>query len=158
MAVTTHIPTKLMLAQGKLTANQNVNFNGDTFKIMAVKAGSGAPSLTSSGIQLVADVTSGNAEDTNIGARITLSGVTFAFDGGGTACDWSFSTITYAQNGSDDGLTRYFIIYDETQSAGTDATRPVVAMIDPGQLISVVNASLTIQAPAGGLIQFTGGG
>jgi hypothetical protein len=158
MAVSTHIPTKLMLAQGKLTANQNVNFNTDTFKIMAVVAGSGRPSCTSSGIQFVADVTGTNAEDTNIGTRITLAGVSFAFDGGGTACDWSFSTITYAQNASDDGLTRYFIIYDETQSSATDATRPVVALIDPGQLISVVNGSLTIQSPTGGLIQFTGGG
>jgi len=157
MAVVTHIPTKLMLQQGKLTSAQAVNFNSDTFNIMAVKAGSGAPSLTSTGIQFVADITGTNAEDTAIGARITLSGVTWAFDASLTACDWSFSTITYAQNGSDDGLTRYFVIYDVTQGSN-DATHPVVALIDPGQLISVVNASLTIQAPTGGLIQFTGGG
>jgi hypothetical protein len=158
MTVSTHIPTKLMLAQGKLTASKNVNFNSDTFKIMAVVAGSGRPDCTSGGVQVVSDVTANNAEDTNIGARITLTGVSFAFDGGGTACDWSFSTITYAQAAGDDGLTRYFIIYDETQSSGTDATRPVVAVIDPGQLVSVVNGSLTIQSPTGGLIQFTGGG
>lgn len=157
MAVSTHIPTKLMLAQGKLTANQNVNFNGDTFKIMAVKAGSGIPSTTSSGIQFVADVTATNTEDTLIGARQTVAGTTFTFDGSGTACDWSFSNITYAQAGGDDGLTRYFVIYDDTQGA-TDALKPVVAIIDPGQLISVVNGSLTIQSPTGGLIQFTGGG
>jgi hypothetical protein len=158
MAISTHIPTKLMLAQGKLTANQNVNFNGDTFKIMAVVAGSGRPSCTSSGIQFVSDVTGTNSEDTAIGARQTISGTTFTFDGSGTACDWSFSTITYAQSAGDDGLTRYFVLYDETQSSTTDATRPVVAIIDPGQLISVVNGSLTITSPVGGLIQFTGGG
>ncbi len=158
MTVSTHIPTKLMLAQGKKTAAQSVNFNGDTFKIMGVVAGSGRPDCTSSGIQFVSDVTGTNSEDTNIGARGTLAGVSFAFDVSGTACDWSFSTITYAQSGSDDGLTRYFIIYDETVSSGTDATRPVVALIDPGQLVSVVNGSLSIQSPTGGLIQFTGGG
>jgi hypothetical protein len=45
--------------------------------------------------------------------------------------DWSFSTVTYAQAGGDDGLTRYFVIYDETQSSATDATRPVVASSTP---------------------------
>ena len=157
MAVSTHICTKLMKAQGQLTANQNVNLNADAFKIMAIKAGSGLPSLTSSGVQFVSDVTGTNAEDTNIGARQTVT-FTWSFDGSGTAVDWSFSTITYAQNGSDDGLTRYFVIYDETQSSGTDATRPVVCIIDPGQLISVVGNALQIQSPTGGLIQFTGGG
>jgi len=157
MAVVTHIPTKLMKAQGSLTSGQAVNFASDTFNIMAVKAGSGLPSLTSSGIQFVADITATNTEDTLIGARQSLTGVTWAFDGSGTAVDWSFATITYAQNGSDDGLTRYFVIYDNTVGAN-DATHPVVAVIDPGQLISVVNNSLTIQSPVGGLIQFTGGG
>lgn len=158
MAVTTHIPTKLMKAQGQLTSAQAVNFNSDTFMGLWVHAGSGIPSLTSSGIQFVADITATNTEDTNIGARVTLSGVTWAFDGSGVAVDWSFSNIGYPQNASDDGLSRYFVIYDNTQGSG-DATHPVVALIDPGQLISVVNASLTIQAPgSGGLISFTGGG
>jgi hypothetical protein len=71
MATATHIPTKLMKAQGQLTANQNVNLSGDTFKIMAVKAGSGIPSTSSSGIQFVSDITGTNAEDTLIGARQT---------------------------------------------------------------------------------------
>ena len=158
MATATHIPTKLMKAQGQLTANQNVNLSGDTFKIMAVKAGSGIPSTTSSGVQFVADATATNAEDTLIGARQTLAGVTWAFDASTGVVDWSFTNVTYAQAGGDDGLTRYFLIYDETQSSATDATRPIVAILDPGQLISVVNGSVTIQCPTGGLIQFTGGG
>lgn len=158
MATATHIPTKLMKAQGQLTANQNVNLSTDTFKIMAVVAGSGIPSTASGGIQFVSNITGTNAEDTLIGARQTLSGITWAFDASLGIVDWSFTNITYAQAGGDDGLTRYFVIYDETQSAATDATRPVVAILDPGQLISVVNGSVTIQCPTGGLIQFTGGG
>ncbi len=158
MAVSTHIPTKLMLAQGKLTANKNVNFNADTFKIMAVKAGAGLPDLTGTGIQFVSDITGTNAEDTLIGARQTILGNTFTLDVSNTACDWSFTSIVYAQFAGDDGLTRYFVLYDETQSSTTDATRPVVAVIDPGALVSVVSGSLTIAAPVGGLIQFTGGG
>lgn len=158
MATATHIPTKLMKAQGQLTANQNVNLSGDTFKIMAVKAGSGIPSTSSSGVQFVSDITGTNVEDTLIGARQTLAGVTWAYDASLGIVDWSFTNVVYAQAGGDDGLTRYFVIYDETQSSATDATRPVVAILDPGQLVSVVNGSLTIQCPTGGLIQFTGGG
>lgn len=158
MATATHIPTKLMKAQGQLTANQNVNLSTDTFKIMAVKAGAGIPSTASGGIQFVADVTATNAEDTLIGARQSLAGVTWAFDASTGVVDWSFTNVVYAQAAGDDGLTRYFVIYDETQSVATDATRPVVAILDPGQTVSVVNGSLTIQCPTGGLIQFTGGG
>lgn len=158
MTVSTHIPTKLMLAQGKLTANKNVNFNADTFKIMAVKAGSGLPDCSGTGIQFVSDVTGTNAEDTLIGARQTILGTTFTLDAGNVSCDWSFTTIVYAQSGLDDSLTRYFVIYDETQSSATDATRPVVAIIDPGALVSVISGSLSIASPTGGLIQFTGGG
>lgn len=156
MAVTTHICTKLMLHQGELTSAQAVNLNGDVFMGLWVKAGSGAPSLTGTGVQFVADVTGTNAEDTTIGARPTLT-VTWALDASNTAVDWSFSNIVYAQNGSDDGLSRYFIIYDNTQGAG-DSTHPVVCMVDPGATVSVVTGSLTIQAPAGGIIQFSGGG
>lgn len=156
MAVATHIPTKLMKAQGLLTSGQAINL-GDSFKILAVKAGTGLPLLSSTGIQFVADVTATNAEDTLIGARQTLSGVTWNFDATLGVVDWTFSNITYAQNAADDGLTRYFVIYDDTIGVA-DASKPVLAIIDPGQLISVVNASLTIQCPSGGLIQFTGGG
>lgn len=158
MATATHIPTKLMKAQGQLTSAQAVNLSGDTFKMMAVVAGGGIPSTTSSGIQFVSDVTGTNSEDTNIGARKTLAGVTWAYDASTGIVDWSFTAVVYAQAGGDDGLTRYFVIYDETVSSATDATRPVVAILDPGQLVSVVNGSLTISCPTGGLIQFTGGG
>src|SRR6478752_3979233 len=145
MATATHIPTKLMKAQGAKTASQSTDLSSTTaFHIMAVKAGTGIPSTTSSGVQFVSDITATNAEDTLIGARQSLSGVTWAYDASTGVVDWSFSTVTYAQAGGDDGLTRYFVIYDETQSSATDATRPVVAILDPGQLVSVVNGSLTI--------------
>jgi hypothetical protein len=157
MTVTTHIPTKLMNAQGNQTTAQAIKFGSDTFKIMAVKAGSGLPSMSSSGIQFVADVIATNPEDTLIGARQTLTTVTWTNDATLGQVDWSFASIVYAQAGGDDGLTRYFVIYDSTVG-GTDATAPVVAIIDPGALVSVVAASLTIQAPTGGLISFTGGG
>jgi hypothetical protein len=161
MAVTTHLPTKLLQAQGIGTANQAVNLSSGTagaFKIMAVKAGAGLPSLISSGIQFVSDLIAVNPEDVS-GAwpRTALTGITWAVDGSvNTSFDWSFSTITFAQNASDDGLTRYLAIYSE--GGGTDATRPLVAIIDPGTTLSVLAGSLTIASPTGGLIQFQGGG
>ena len=157
MATATHIPTKLMKAQGSLTSGQAVNLSADTFKILAVKAGSGIPSTNSTGIQYVADVTATNAEDTLIGARQALTGVTWAFDASTGIVDWSCANIVYAQAPGDDGLTRYFVIYDDTLGT-TDANKPVLVILDPGQTVSVVNGSLTISAPTGGLIQFTGGG
>lgn len=157
MTTATHIPTKLLKAQGDQTTGQAVKLASDSFKIMAVKAGSGIPNTASGGIQFVADVTAGNAEDTLIGARQALTGVTWAFDAATGVVDWSFANITYAQAAGDDGLTRYFVIYDDSVGTG-DSTKPVLAILDPGQTISVVNASLTIQCPTGGLIQFTGGG
>lgn len=160
MATATHIPTKWMKAQGALTANQAFNIGDATagvFKILAVKAGTGIPSTLSGGIQYVADVTATNAEDTAIGARQSLSGITWAFDAANGVVDWSFSNIVYAQASGDDGLTRYFVIcYTGVGSA--DASYPVAAILDPGQLCSVVNGSLTLQCPTGGLLQMTGGG
>ncbi len=157
MAVSTHIPTKWMKAQGQLTSGQTQNLSSDTFKGLWVVAGSGIPSTSQTGVQFVSDVTGTNSEDTNIGARATLSGVTWAYDATLGVIDWSFSNIVYAQAGGDDGLSRYFVIYDSSVGAN-DAAHPVTCIIDPGQLISVVNASITIQSPTGGLIQFTGGG
>jgi hypothetical protein len=117
----------------------------------------------SSGVQWVSDVlgatTGTNAEDTLIGARQTLSSVTWAYASGDSVgtIDWSFGNVTYAQSGSDDGLTRYFVLYDSSVGAG-DTTHPVLAILDPGQTVSVVNGTLTLQCPTGGLLQFTGAG
>lgn len=158
MATATHIPTKLMKAQGSLTSGQAMNFSSDTLKIMMVKAGSGIPLTSSAGVQFVSDVTAGNAEDTNIGARQSLTSVTWAFDASLGIVDLSFANVTYALNAGDDGLSRYGVIYDETVSSGTDATRPVLAILDLGGTVSVVSSSLVLQCPTGGLVQFTGGG
>jgi hypothetical protein len=148
-----------MKAQGSLTSGQAVNLAADTFKLVALKAGTGIPSTTSSGIQFVADATATNAEDTAIYAstRPSFTGVTWAYDASTGVIDWSFSNLVLAQQAGDDGLTRYFAIYDGSVGT-TDATFPVVAILDPGQTVSTLNGTLTIQAPTGGLIQFTGGG
>lgn len=156
MTVATHLCTKLMKAQGSLTSAQACNLNSDTFMALWVKAGSGIPSLSSTGIQFVADITGTNAEDTSIASRATLAGVTWAFDASTTAVDWSWTSVVYAQNGADDGLSRYWVIYDSSQGAN-DATHPVVLLVDPGATVSTVTGSVTVACPAGGILQFTGG-
>lgn len=158
MATATKICTKWMKAQAQSGTGGCLNIASDTIKMMAIVAGTGAPNLTSSGVQFVSDVTSGNSEDTLIGPRKTLSGITWANDASvGGSVDWSFSTAQYAQSATDDSSTRYFVIYDDTGSTG-DAQRAVMFLLDPGQSVSVVNGTLTIAAPAGGLMQYTGGG
>lgn len=157
MTQVSHIPVKLQIAQGALTANQAVNLSGDTFKGLWVKAGSGIPNLAAGGVQFVADITSSNSEDTNIGSRPTLSGVTWGSASTTNTVQWSFSNITYSQTSSDDGLSRYFVIYDATPVGG-DTASPVVLFFDPGTSVSVTASSLTLQSPSGGALQFTGGG
>lgn len=163
MATATHIPTKLMLAQGELSSTLGVNFD-DTgaahFKCGIVVAGSGIPSTQSTGIQYISDITATNAELSYSGyARQALTGITWAYDANNVQVDWSFSNITWAQNSADPGTGRYaFIAYLGPSGAYADTAAPVVAVLDLGQTVSVVNGALVLQAPAGGLIQFTGGG
>lgn len=155
MATSTAIPTKLKKSQ-VINAGPQLKFDTDTLKIALVQAGSGAPSVTSSGVQYVADVTAGNTEvsGTNY-ARQTLSGVTVAFDGSvNTQVDFSFSNVTYTQSASGFTTARYAIIYDTSIGSG-DSTYPVIAVCDLGAAQGNVSGDLILQCPAGGLIQWS---
>ncbi|MGH7996170.1 MAG: hypothetical protein ACREFX_07450 [Opitutaceae bacterium] len=164
MTTATHIPTKLMLNQGALSSTLGVNF-GDTgtahFKCGIVVAGTGIPNTTYPGLTTIADLTGANAEMSYAGyARQALAGITWAVDGTvDTQIDWSFSSITFPEETADPGTGRYgFIAYLGPSGSYADAAAPVVAVLDFGQTVSTANASLTLAPPAGGLIQFTGGG
>lgn len=162
MAAVTHIPTKLIKAQGGLVAGQAVNF-GDTtagnFMALILTAGTGLPSFSSTGVQYVADVTATNPEVTWAGyARQALTGITWAFDATLGVVDFSFSPFTWAADASDPGnVNRYIALYWKGVGTG-DATYPLIPFIDPGAVFSVATASYTVTAPAGGLMQMTGGG
>lgn len=162
MAAATHLPTKLLKAQGAITSGQAVNLSDATagnFEALIVEAGTAIPNTTSTGVQFVADVTAANAEVSWTGyARQALTGITWAFDSASGVVDWSFSQFGWAANANDPGnVNRYIVIY--WKGVGTaDASYPVVAVIDPGGVFSVATASYNVAAPAGGLIQFTGGG
>lgn len=160
MATSTSIPTKLKNSQISYAATaQYIDFTdhaGGTFHCLLVVAGSGAPSVTKTGIQFVADVTGTNTEVTGTGySRQALSGVTVAYDGSvSTQVDWTFSNITFAQNAAGFTTARYAIIYT-TQLGSADASYPVVAVCDLGAVQSVQSAPLVLQCPSGGLIQWS---
>ena len=152
-AGTVTVPTKLKKSQVSYAATaQYIDFTdhaGSTFKMLLVVAGSGAPNVTNSGVQFVADVTGSNAEVTGTGySRATLSGVAVTNDGTtNTQVDWNWSTVTFAQNASGFTNARYAVIYT-TQLGSADASYPVVCIIDLGSNQSVASASLSIAAPA----------
>lgn len=153
MAVVTYIPAKLALSQ--VDGSVVVDFDTNTFVCGFVTAGSGRPSTSKTGIQFISDITATNPEVTGTGyTRQTLTSLTLAFDGTATnAVDWGFANITFAQNASGFSNGRYIFIAKDV--GGSDTTRPVVALIDPGATISVVGGDVVISAPTGGLIQWT---
>lgn len=142
----------MKLKRSQVNGSVVVNFASDTFKCLLVVAGSGAPSATKTGVQYVSDVTGTNSEVTGTGyARQTLAGVTCAFDGSTENVDWSFSSITFAQNAAGFTTGRYGIICKDT---GSDATSPVVGVLDLGQTVSAQAGDVVLSAPATGLIQW----
>jgi hypothetical protein len=158
MPITTSIPTKLKRSQIAHGGPQLdfTDFAVGTFSMLLCVAGSGAPSVTSTGVQYVADVTGTNAEVTGTGyARQVLTGVSVAYDGSvNTQVNWTWANVTFAQNAAGFTTARYAIIYC-TQVGSADASWPVVAVIDLGATQSVTTAALVIEAPAtGGLIEW----
>jgi hypothetical protein len=151
----TTIPLKLKRAQidgGAGTAARVVDFDTDTIKCGIWSAGAGAPSVTSSGVQFVADITTADATSVEMSAtgyaRQTLAGLTVAFSG--STVTWTFSNITFSQNASGFTTGRYAVIFKD--AGGADSANPIIAICDLGSNQSVVAGDLILQAPAGGLI------
>ena len=126
----------------------------------ATASAAGVALTITGGVQFIADVTATNAEMSYSGyARQDLTGITNAVASNGTQVDWDFSNVTFPQEAADPGTGRYgFIAWLGASGSYTDAAAPVVAILDFGQTVSTVNGSLVLEPPAGGLINFTGGG
>lgn len=152
MAAAVNIPTKLKKSQ--VDGSVVIDFDTDTLKCLIVVAGAGIPSTSKTGIQYVSDVTATNAEVTGTGyARQTLAGVTVAFDGSGTTIvDFSFSDITFLQNAAGFANGIYVIFYKDV--GGADSSRPVFAVADCNQTLTVVPGDLVLKCPSGGMIQW----
>jgi hypothetical protein len=155
MSTATFIPTKLKKSQ-VINAGPQAKFDSDVLKIILVQVGSGIPSTINTGVQFVADITATNTEvsGTNY-SRQTLASVTVAFDGSvNTQVDFSFANVTYTQSGTGFSNARYGAIYDSSIGS-TDATFPVLAVLDLGATFGNVSGDLVLQCPAGGLIQWS---
>jgi hypothetical protein len=165
MTTATHIPTKLLNALSVVTTSQVVNFGDTTVGnfVCGIVTGTTLPPMGSSGLQFVggtgvAALFTANSEISYSGyARQIMSGVALSYDANGIQMDWTFNSITFAQNVNDPGTGRYgFIAYKGVGS--NDASYPVVSVLDFGQVVSVANGALVLQPPSGGLLQIQGGG
>lgn len=152
MAVTTNIPAKLVKSQ--VDGSEVIDFDSDTIKTMLVRAGSGIPSTSKTGVQYVSDITATNAEVSGgTYARQTMAGKTLPF-GGGDDVDWSFTTIVFPQDaGAGPTDARYAVHLKD--KGGADSANPVVDVIDLNATVSLRTGDLNLAAPAGGLIQWT---
>jgi hypothetical protein len=145
------IPAKLKKSQANGSAV--IDFDTDTLKCLLVVAGSGAPSVTKSGVQFVSDVTGTNAEVTGTGyARQTLSGVTVDYNASTDVVEFSFSAITFSQNAAGFTNARYLVFYKDV--GGADSTRPVFDIQNLTSDRSVVGGDLVLTPPAGGTINW----
>jgi hypothetical protein len=84
---------------------------------------------------------------TTIGATVVDNGVTWT-------CVGSYAVALVCTDPSWSGITfstvRYVVIYDRTP--GTDATRPLIGVIDYGGAQSISNALFTVDGPATGIL------
>jgi hypothetical protein len=152
MAASSKVSTKLAFYQ---VTGAPIDFDTDTLKCMVVEAGSGMPDTTNTGIRFVSDVVSGNAEVTGTGyARQTLSNVTVAYDSTNTRLvDFSFDTITFAQHAAGFSNGAYLIFFKD--AGGADTANPVFCVCDPDTTLDVTGGDVEIDAPAGGLLQWS---
>jgi hypothetical protein len=171
--------TSQMVGFAVTTSYSNVGAPG-LFFAGIISGGGGTnitiPPLGSSGCQYLSTVFTSNADLSGTGyTRQWVSGLTATYDATtNTYIDWKFNPITFPQNAADGGAGRYgYIAYAPSSTivalatagvtqglnqCSNDASYPLVAILDLGQQVSVLNGSLIIQAPATGLIQWEGGG
>lgn len=118
----------------------------------AIKAGTIVRPTTGNGrlYRAQADGTTAGTEPTwptTIGSTVVDSGVTWTCIGTyaiGLVCnDPSWTGITFS-------TVRYVVFYDRTP--GTDATRPLIGIIDYGSAQSVSSATFTVDGPATGML------
>lgn len=148
----TTIPTTFKKGQ-LINAGPQIKFDTDTIVCLLVVAGSGAPNVQSNGVQFISDVIASNTEVTGTGyTRQTVTGLSVAYDASPSSqVDFTFSSVTFAQNAAGFTNARYAIF---AKSTGTDSTSPIIAVCDLITNQTVAIGSLILSAPVGGLIQW----
>jgi hypothetical protein len=132
-----------------------VNMSTDTFKIGLIASGTLAARGTTEGYEFVSDLLAngGSAltEASGTGySRLTLASVTWTLSG--LAVTFSAASVVYT---SPSFIFEYGWIHDETASSGTDATRPLLALIDFGGTQTASGSTYTLTVTGSGLVAWT---
>jgi hypothetical protein len=138
LATTVAVPTKL----GECLANKEVDFTGDTFKALLTTSSYSFDQDTHKYLSSVTNEVTGTGY-----ARVTLSSLTGPTTDAATnqtrfdAADITFVTASVSN-------ARKCVIYDDTP--GTDATRPIIEVIDFGADKDLSSGGLQIVLDAAG--------
>lgn len=145
--------------QPKFTLNwlgkKKVDLSADTLKLGLIASGTLAVRGTTEGYETVSDLLAngGSAltESSGTGySRISLSGVTWTLSG--LACTLNSANPSYT---SPSFTYKYGWIHDETASSATDATRPVLILIDFAATLTASGASYPLAVDPSGLFTLT---
>lgn len=136
---------------------KTVNLSTDSFRLGLIASGTLAGRGTTQGYEFVSDLLAngGSALTEAAGtgySRLTLTGVTWTLSG--LSCVLTCASPSYA---SPTFSFRYGWVHDETASSATDATRPLVALIDFGQTFTASGTSYPMAVGSGGLLTLTAG-
>lgn len=151
--------TATAYAQPKFLLNwlgkKKVDLSADTLKLGLVASGTLAVRGTAEGYETVADLlaNSGSAltEVSGTGySRLSLSGVTWTLSG--LAVTLTASNPAYS---SPSFTYKYGWIHDETASSTTDATRPLLVVIDFGGTFTASGSSYPLAVDPSGVLSLT---
>lgn len=146
-------------AQPKFTLNwlgkKKVDFSADTLKIGLIASGTLATRSTAEGFETVSDLLAngGSAltEASGTGySRLSLTSVTWALSGlvvtlGAANPAYTSPSFTF----------KYGWIHDETASSATDATRPLITIIDFAGTQTAAGSSFPLAVDSSGLFSIT---
>ena len=137
---------------------KNANLSTDTLNVGLLATSGLASRTVTSAYQFVSQLLANNGSALSEVAgggysRQSLTGVSWAYPGG------SSLVVTYtANNPSWAGATwstYYAWLHDETDSSGTDATRPLMVIWDLGGVQTVSGQTFTLAINAAGIATFT---
>lgn len=146
-------------AQPKFVLNQlgkkKIDFTADTLKIGLIASGTLATRSTTEGYEFVSDLlANGGSALTEVAgtgySRLSLSSVTWALSA--LIVTLSAANPTYT---SPSFTFKYGWIHDETASSATDATRPLIALIDFGATQTAGGSSFPLAVDTAGLFNIT---
>jgi hypothetical protein len=127
-------------------AQKLIDLDSDAIKVMLCTS-SYTPDLDAHDFKN--DVTSEVTGTGYTAGGATLGSVTLTYDAPTNTWKFDAADVTWAASTI---TARYAVIYDSTP--GTDATRPLIAIIDFGANVSSTAADFTIQWAAGGIATF----